>query len=427
MRRTVARSFRGLGVVASAFALLVAMPSVALAGFEEVPDPTWMTNGTVYAIVRSGDHVYIGGQFTRVRSTPPGVKGPTVKSIGIARLDAETGVADKTWTPEVTRSDGKRAVVFAIAVTGGKVFFGGKFDRVDGQPRRNFAAVAQANAALDAGADSLVGSGFGSPIRGMIASSTRVYAAGYFSSVDGQPRAHLAAFDTSGELVDGWTPRTGEHARALAFDCDGDVIAGGAFQTAAGSTGPLVARDKVAVFDETTGALQAWSTRDADLDNGMNVFDLAVSCAGQRLIAGIGGQNWLYAFDLGDDDGEMVWRRHSAGNVQTVAVNDFGTASTADDRIYFGGHFGGGVDYPTGTCSESKPKTARFGVATLDGHCDLSWRPNFEGKFYGPWDILVTDGGARVWVGGQYTQVCDGSQNPAPCVDRYFLSRFTGP
>jgi hypothetical protein len=108
-----------------------------------------------------------------------------------------------------------------------------------------------------------------------------------------------------------------------------------------------------------------------------------------------------------------------------VAVNDQGTSATGDDRVYFGGHFGGGVTYPAGTCSQSKPKTARFGVTDLNGNCDLTWRPNFEGKFYGPWDILVTDAGDRVWVGGQFTQVCDGTQSPAPCVDRYFLARFT--
>lgn len=418
------RPSRSLLSLALGLGLVAALTSPARAAFQETPDPTWMTNGTVFAVVRSGGYVYIGGQFTSVRSTPPGTAGPTVKSIGIARLDATTGVADKTWTPEVTRTDGKRATVYAIAVIGGKVFLGGKFDRVDGQARRNFAAVAESDATLDPDVDAFVGSGLSQPVRAMIASGTRVYLGGQFTTVDGVSRPRLASFDPSGALL-GWKGRVKGSVRALGFDCEGDVVAGGTFQTAAGPTGSFVARDKVAIFDETTAALQAWATRDADLDNGMNVLDLDVNCASQQLFAGIGGQNWLYAFDFSDNDGEMQWRRHTAGNVQAVAVNDQGTAGASDDRVTFGGHFGGGVEYPAGACPEAKPKTARFGLVDLQGNCDLSWMPTFQGKFAGPWDILVTGAGSQVWVGGAYTQVCDGSQSPAPCVSRYFLSRFT--
>jgi hypothetical protein len=425
MRRVRRRSLRSLGVVWSALTLLAISANPALADFQEVPDQVWMTNGTLFSVVRAGSYVYVGGSFTSLRSTPPGVKGPAVRTLGIGRLDAATGVGDKTWKVEVTRTDGKRATVFAIAVADGKVFFGGRFDRVNGQPRLNFAAVSETGALLDPNVTAQVGTGFDTPIRTMIASGTRVYAGGYFTSVDGTARRYLAAFDTDGSLVDQWAPRTTAHVRSLVFDCDGDVIAGGAFQTAAGTTGSFVGRDKVAVFDETDGSLQAWATRDAEVDNGMTVFDLATGCAGGRLYAGIGGQNWIYAFDLSDDDGEVVWRRQTSGNVNSVAVNEFGTASTTDDRVYFGGHFGGGVTYPSGACSIAKPKTARFGVTDIHGNCDLSWWPTFDGKFQGPWDLLVTDNGTRVWVGGQFTLVCDGSQSPSPCVDRYFLARFT--
>jgi hypothetical protein len=74
-------------------------------------------------------------------------------------------------------------------------------------------------------------------------------------------------------------------------------------------------------------------------------------------------------------------------------------------------------------CDPVKPKTIRFSVTQPNGHCDLSWWPTFDGKFYGPWDILVTDNGQTVWVGGQYTLVCDG--NTSACKTQYFLSRFS--
>lgn len=411
---------RSVVVQFAILAVLVGIAPQALA-FVETPDDTWMTNGTVYAVVRSGDFVYVAGQFTKILENAPGTAGDRATTVGIARFDAATGAADKSWKVQVARSDGKRPTVFAVAVLGDKVVFGGQFDRVNGEVRSNIAAVSTTDAALDAGFDPVINN----KVRAMVASGSTVYVGGYFTTVDGLARRRLAAFDGAGNLL-GWKPRTGGSVRSLILDCAGDsVYAGGIFEQASGSTGSFVTRDSIARFDASTGALEPWATRDADIGNGAVSYDLALSCASERLFSGIGGTNFIYAFDVSDDDGEALWIRQTAGNVQTVAVNDQGTPGTDDDRVYFGGHFGGGVTYPAGACSESKPKTARFGVTDLDGNCDLSWWPNFEGKFYGPWDILVTDNGDRVWVGGQYTQVCDGSLSPAPCVNQYFVARFT--
>jgi hypothetical protein len=418
-RRRVAR---WLTVQATVLLCLGAFVQPAYA-YVETPDDTWMTNGTVYALVESGGFVYAGGQFTKVSENPPGQTGARYTSIGLARFDADTGVGDRTWKVQVGRTDGKRPTVYAVAVADGNVFFGGQFDLVNGQPRRNFAAVSVADATLDPNVDALVGTSISQCVRAMVTAGSTVYVGGYFTSVDGVGRSRLAAFDTSGNLLS-WKPRTAGAVRSLVFDCAGDSIyAGGIFQSAAGPSGSFVTRDSAARFDLATGGLEAWSTRDADLGNGSQIYDLAINCAAQQLIGGIGGQNFVYAFDISDDDGEALWSRQSAGNVQTVGVNHFNTASTSDDRVLFGGHFGGGVTYPSGACSQSKPKTARFGVTDIDGNCDLSWWPTFQGKFYGPWAILVTDD-LDVWVGGQFTQVCDGTQSSV-CVDQYFVARFT--
>jgi hypothetical protein len=370
-RRRVAR---WLTVQATVLLCLGAFVQPAYA-YVETPDDTWMTNGTVYALVESGGFVYAGGQFTKVSENPPGQTGDRYTSVGIARFDAATGVGDRTWKVNLARTDGKRPTVYAVAVADGKVFFGGQFDLVNGQPRLNFAAVSVADATLDPNVDAPVGTSISQRVRAMIATGSTVYLGGYFTTADGVGRSRLAAFDTSGNLLP-WKGRAGGAVRTLAFDCDGTgLYAGGNFLTAAGPTGTFVPRDGIARFDLATGALRAWATRDADLGNGSQIYDLDPDCAAQRLLAGIGGQNFVYAFDISDDDGQALWTRQSAGNVQTVAVNDFNTADTSDDRFLFGGHFGGGVTYPAGTCSQSKPKTARFGVTDINGNCDLSWWP----------------------------------------------------
>ena len=79
-----------------------------------------------WAIVRHGDYVYVGGNFTRVRQTSSGTG--SFAATDLARFDATTGVADKSWTPDVTGSDPNTTQVYSLAAAGGKIWVGGKFD-----------------------------------------------------------------------------------------------------------------------------------------------------------------------------------------------------------------------------------------------------------------------------------------------------------
>ncbi len=137
----------------------------------ETPDPTWMTNGVVYSIIRSGDYIYVGGKFTRARSATSGGTGFDVTNL--ARFDADTGVGDPNWTPDVTGADAKTTRVYALAAAGGKIWVGGKFDAVDGVPRRNLAAVStNTPAVVDPNVDPLVGSETNKGVRALLASET---------------------------------------------------------------------------------------------------------------------------------------------------------------------------------------------------------------------------------------------------------------
>ena len=114
-------------------AILDASPALALS---ETPDDTYMTNGKVYATALSGDGkvLYIGGEFTEVRQR----SGVGRKVSNLAAINVKTGAAISTWRPKVS---GKDAVVRSLAVKDGKVFIGGNFTAVEGEPRQNLAAV----------------------------------------------------------------------------------------------------------------------------------------------------------------------------------------------------------------------------------------------------------------------------------------------
>ena len=398
MRRTSTILITSIAVIA----ILSGMALPAGAALNATADKTWMTNGNVYAVVQAGNRIYVGGRFTRVSACAPTASCPTktVDALNVAAFDATTGAAIAGFHPQV---EGTNATVWALAVLGSNLFIGGRFDSVDGTPRLNLAGVDLDTGALDTSIDTPVGTGDTNHIRGMVASSSRLYVAGGFSSVDGQPRSKLAAFDASGSLDPNWKPRTDGVTRSLGLTCDGSgVIAGGAFQDAAGTGGPLESRKTLAIFDASTGALDPWTPPAAEIPNGVTTYDLSATCS--RLFVGYGGTNWIYGYDLTKDTDNILWQLQTGGNVQAVTVRG--------DRVLFGGHFSQVSLLGTNT----KVKREHFAVVDLDGHVQGDWVPSFGGSIHtGPWDILST--GSQVYVGGGFTQVSGSRQ--------WCIARFT--
>ena len=80
-----------------------------------------------------------------------------------------------------------------------------------------------------------------------------VFVGGIFRSINGQPRANLAALDrVSGRLLP-WNPRVDADVVALAAT-NGVLYAGGRFDRVEGT-----ARNGLAAFDAASGALAAWN------------------------------------------------------------------------------------------------------------------------------------------------------------------------
>lgn len=97
-------------------------PARAQDGVDPAP---WVTDGPVYAVARSGDTVYLGGNFTRV--------GPVTG--GGALLSASSGQA----VLPLPRVEGR---VYAVASDGaGGWYVGGLFTEVGGASRSNLARI----------------------------------------------------------------------------------------------------------------------------------------------------------------------------------------------------------------------------------------------------------------------------------------------
>jgi hypothetical protein len=366
----------------------------------QTPDDTWMTNsgGKVYSIIRSGDYIYVGGQFTSIRS------GPTEQSFAatnLARFHADTGVGDPTWTPDVTGADMATTKVYSLAAADGKIWVGGNFGAVNGVARRNLAAVSPVTGAVDATIDPVVGTET-SIVRAMIASSTKVYIGGAFGTVDGKGRRNLAAINpVTGNPDLTWKPKADKIVWSLTFSCDdAQVFAGGKFKNAAGSDGVFSPRQYIARFDASSGSLHPWAVPADSFQNDSEVAsDLAVTC--ERITSGFLGPNFLRSFRLDNGNtGSVVWEYKTGGEVQTATM-------LGPDKVIVGGHF-----------SQLKDgvKRTRIGMINLsDGSVDPSWAPAVSGKFLGPWDLLVDDN--HLYVGGEFTSVAG--------LPRYNFTRFT--
>jgi large repetitive protein len=107
-----------------------------------------------------------------------------------------------------------------------------------------------------------------------------VYVGGDFTAVDGQPRAHLAAFDTATGALLPWNP--GVRGRVRAIATSGDVVYVGGSFSQVGAT--VVGRD-IAAISASTGQAFVWGAGPQPSTND-TVDAIAVTSDGSQVVAG---------------------------------------------------------------------------------------------------------------------------------------------
>lgn len=231
----------------------------------------------------------------------------------------------------------------------------------------------------------------------------RTYIGGQFASIDGTPRANVAAIRTDGTLDPTWNPSTDGIVYALAASSDGSkVFLGGTFTTVGGTSHPRIA----AVTPDTGALVPGWKTT----ANTNAVRALAADSGDQLYVGGnfgrIGGLAIPRLAAVGQTTGavDTAFVPNPNGTVRALALRDDGS------RLYAGGGFsviGGGARPGAAELFTASGSATSF--APTDGGVVISMDVAPDGRlFFGTtsnrtWAYDPADGGApeyRVRTGG---------------------------
>lgn len=294
------------------FLAILALPGVTLAQDAQFtsPDRTYVTDGSVKTVVRSGNTIYIAGLFSRVGPrTGPG-------------LEYALNGTQTPGFPEVT--GGVNTINAVISDGSGGWYIGGLFTHVGGIARRNIAHIL-----ADRSVDPAFDPGANNSVRALALSADglTVYAGGLFATIGGQTRNLIAGLNASNGAVTAFNPNAnGSQVAALAIS--GSIIyAGGNFTTIGGQP-----RNRIAALNAADGS--AILTFDPNASNSVS----ALAISGSTLYVGgnfatIGGQTRgnIAALSLGGaTDGTVTsFTAHTAsgtcgacGTVNAIAVSN---------------------------------------------------------------------------------------------------------
>ncbi|GAB2659472.1 hypothetical protein GCM10009743_39630 [Kribbella swartbergensis] len=354
-----------------------------------IKQTSWQTNNSVNALAISGNTVFAGGLFTRIRQPGrPAGQGEAVRTY-VAAFNRTTG-APTAFAPTLN------GPVYSIATSpdGNWVVIGGDFTTVNGVKRSKIAMFSVATGKLVAAWDPVVSA----RVKALAIYGNSVFIGGAFGRIDGAVRNHLGAVRLiQGDLLP-WNPNADDDVYAIDVADNGSrVFVGGPFTTING-------RDhySLAMTNATTGAAYSFpaaaaipkptatcTTRVKDIDTlGDNVY---VANGGD----GSGCYDGVLAAQV--STGKLLWKNNCLG--ATEAIKAIG------NWVYKGSH--------AHNCSDS----GAFGDGT--GTHYLLVESAINGKI-GPWfpntdanpnsttqvgPLAMAGTGSDLWVGGDFLHV----------------------
>ena len=395
-------TFARLGIVgaliAGALVFVLAPPAQSTeASLAATAGPSWQTNGSVQGIAVAAGKAYAGGRFTSVR--PPGAAAGTgeVGQAYLAAFDASTGALVSSFNPVLNGQ------VYAVAATadGSRIFVGGDFTTVNGQTRNRIAAFDTATGALVANWKPSVSF----RVKSIAVSGTTVYFGGSFGLVNGLDRLRLAAVTADVGTLLPWAPAVNGDVYAVDVADDASkVYAGGQFSTVNGTN-----QNTVTSLDPATGGVLPFPGASAvPPPNGSCTTRVkSIDASGDTVYFGNGGDgggcfDGTWAVDIATNT--LKWKNQCLGATEAVKV--------VNGWLYKGSHAHDCANQGAGGFPQGFDYRFLLSEKLTDGSLG-PWFPNTDADpnsvtNVGP--LAFATGGNDLWVGGDFLHVNDVAQ-----------------
>ena len=354
-----------------------------------IKQTSWQTNNSVNALAISGNTVFAGGLFTKIRQPgKPAGQGESVRTY-IAAFNRTTG-APTAFAPTLN------GPVYSIATSadGKWVVIGGDFTTVNGIKRSKIAMFSVVTGKLVAAWDPVVAA----RVKALAIYGNSVFIGGAFRAIDGATRNRLGAVRLiQGDLLP-WNPNANNDVYAVDVADNGTrVFVGGPFSTINGQD-----HYSLAMLNTTTGAAYSFpaaaaipkptatcTTRVKDIDTlGDKVF---VSNGGD----GSGCYDGVLAAQV--STGQLLWQNKCLGATEAIkAIGDWVYKGSHAHDCRSSGAFGNG----TGT-------HYLLVESAINGNLG-PWFPNTDADQssttqVGP--LAMAGASTALWVGGDFLNV----------------------
>jgi len=355
---------------------------------------TFVANGPVSAVLRSGDSIYLGGRFNRIGPrTGPGVE-VSLDGSQIAGLPEFAGAGPAQF-------NGSGGMVSSVVSDGsGGWYVGGLFSHVGAVPRTNLAHIR-----ADRSVDPVFAPTLDAQVQTMVLSGSTLYVAGPFTSIGGQARNRIAALNVTDGSVTAFNPNADGPVSALALSADGSILyAGGRFTTIGG-----LPRLSIAALSTATGAATPTFNPSTTGTVGGGRVD-ALARSGSTLYVGgtfssIGGalRHNIAALSLGaPTDGAPIAAFNANPSQGTcTACASISALTVAGPTVYAAGSF---------TTIGGQPRARLAGLNAADGLA-TAFNPNPDGTIF---TLLVA--GPLLYVGGSFRSIGGQPRNNAASV-----------
>ena len=277
------------------------------------PLPTVQINGVAWSQVVVGDVVYVAGRFTSVRpaGAAPGVG--EVPRNNVLAYDIRTGALITSFAPSLNG----QALTITASPDGSRIYVGGDFTQVNGQPRSRIAALTPAGELVANWRPAVQGQ-----VRAIAASNDFVYFGGTVTAVGAVSRTRLAVVTAADGSLTNWAPVPGygptagntDGSRVLTNEVlsmvltkgNAQLVVSGRFDTMNG-----VRATGVAAIDAFTSVTQPFAINQQLTNQGVNSAIWSVSTDGTAVYGTaynfFGPGNFEGSFAAEADGGRVRW------------------------------------------------------------------------------------------------------------------------